>query len=396
MTSFDDALASVLSLASSKGVEEIPVEDGLGRYLASDFHAKFDSPLFDNSSVDGFAVRSSDVTGAVSLPCVGVVYAGDENVAALSPGTTVRVMTGAAMPEGANAMVMQEDVAFDGEVATFSAPVKSGQAVRKRGEEFRAGDLLVRAGGRLTSQSLALIAGQGCSEVSVGVRPVLSLIVTGSELAQGGEALKPGQIYESNSVSLSLRAMESGVERPVVRSVGDDVDALREAFEAACQESDVVVFSGGASVGEKDLVRRMCLSSGVEEVFWRINMKPGKPVFFGRRGSVLVFALPGNPVSAQVTFHLLVAPVLRAMSGCASPGLTYEDAVLGTDVKHAAGRKEFVRAMTRNEGGRLVATPIAKQGSHMSSGMAMADRLIVVGEDEECLKAGSIVKTVPL
>jgi molybdopterin molybdotransferase len=182
-----------------------------------------------------------------------------------------------------------------------------------------------------------------------------------------------------------------------VRSVGDDKEATRRTFEEVVAQCDVVVFSGGASVGEKDLVRSTLLECGMREVFWRISMKPGKPVFFGVHPSgALVFALPGNPVSAQVTFELLVAPAVLKMSGAAGCAPAFEKAVLGSCIKRVAGRKEFIRSTTRGENGKLIAEPLGRQGSHMASGLAAADRLVVVEPDVDCLDAGTLVDTVQL
>jgi molybdopterin molybdotransferase len=251
---------------------------------------------------------------------------------------------------------------------------------------------LIKKGTKLTPEHLGLIAAQGLATVDVGSRPSMAVIVTGSELLKAGDELLPGRVYESNSVAMVAKAQTLGVERPTVRSVADDEGALREAFLQACEEADTVVFSGGASVGEKDLVRRVCLSCGVEEVFWRINMKPGKPVFFGRRGSVLVFALPGNPVSALVTFFLLVEPAVRQMSGAGEARHDRSRAVLGSDLQRVPGRLEFVRGVLH--GGTV--TPLGKQGSHMASGLAMADSLILVSPEVECLNAGCEVEVVRL
>jgi molybdopterin molybdotransferase len=416
LISFEDALAAVLAEARVLGEETLAVGEALGRYLAADLVAVHESPGFDNSAVDGYAVIAADLAGAspsnaVELHVVGTVYAGDATAELeLRHGECVRTMTGAQVVRGADAVVMQEDVVTAGtairgrlrgegapERAVFSAAAASGQAVRRRGEEFRTGDLLVARGTKCTPSVLSLVAGQGFAEATVGRVPRVGVIVTGTELAKPGVELAPGQIYESNSVALAAAVRSLTGFDSVVKSVGDDAAATREAFESLVGDCDVVVFSGGASVGEKDLVRAVLLGSGVEERFWRINMKPGKPVFFGvHHGGALVFALPGNPVSAQVTFELLVASAILKMSGSSDHSPRFERATLGGCIKRVPGRKEFVRAVTRVEGGRLLADPLAKQGSHMSSGIALADRLVVVEQDAACVEAGTLVETVPL
>jgi molybdopterin molybdotransferase len=397
--SFEDALADVLTEARALESESVAVGEAGGRFLHSDLVAAHDSPRFDNSAVDGYAVRSSDLAAApVSLRIIGTVYAGDDASSfEIKSGECARTMTGATVVRGADAVVMQEDVTVDGDRAHFAEPAKAEQAVRRAGEEYRAGDLLVTGGSLCTPSVLALAAAQGLAKVDVGRRPRVGIVVTGSELAKPGTALTSGQIYESNSVALSVAARAlTGVE-PLVRSVGDDKEATRNAFESIVAECDVVVFSGGASVGEKDLVRSTLLECGMREVFWRISMKPGKPVFFGVHTSgALVFALPGNPVSAQVTFELLVAPAVLKMSGARSAVPVLEKAVLGSCIKRVAGRKEFIRSVSRNEGGRVIVEPLARQGSHMASGLAVADRLVVVEPDVDCLDAGTLVDTVQL
>ncbi len=403
MISFEDALSAVLAEAKPLGSETVPLDMALGRFLSADLVAKYDSPRFDNSAVDGFAVRSSDLASAskrspVALHVSDTVFAGDDATSArIGAGESARTMTGAAVVAGADAVVMQEDVTLSGGQATFSEPATQGQAVRKQGEEFHAGDLLISKGTHCSPAVLALVAGQGLGEAVVGKTPRVGVIVTGSELAAPGAALAPGQIYESNSVALSAAARSLTGRAAVVKSVGDDAAATRKVFESVVEECDIVVFSGGASVGEKDLVRATLLDAGVEERFWRINMKPGKPVFFGvHTMGALVFALPGNPVSAQVTFELLVASAVLRMSGASQHSPKVEKAVLGSCIKRVPGRKEFIRATSRTEGGRLYAEPLTKQGSHMSSGIALADRLVVVDQDTECVEAGAVVDTVQL
>lgn len=403
MISFEDALAAVLSAARPMGAESVPVSRALGRYLASDLVAAYDSPLFDNSAVDGFAVRASDIALAsasspVSLRVVTESFAGDDvSARKIGPGECAKTMTGAPIVAGADSVVMKEDVSFVDGLAVISAPTSVGSAVRTRASEYSKGDMLVGAGSKCSPSVLALAASQGHADVSVGRSPRIGVIVTGSELVKPGASLGPGQIYESNSVALAAAVESLTDHAPTMKSVGDEEAETRRAFEEVVAQCDVVVFSGGASVGEKDLVRGTLLACGVEEKFWRISMKPGKPVFFGvHPNGALVFALPGNPVSAQVTFELLVAPLIRKMSGAGNAGPLFERAVLGSCIKRVAGRKEFIRSVSRNEGGRVIVEPLARQGSHMASGLAAADRLVVVEPDVDCLDAGTLVDTVQL
>jgi molybdopterin molybdotransferase len=400
VTTYEEALAKVLAEARPLGEESVKLADALGRRTAGDLRAAHDSPIFDCSSVDGFAVRSADLQGAKQkgLSVVGTMYAGDDPAKArCGSGECVRTMTGAAIAEGADAVVMQEDVTSSGDTATFSQPAKHGQCVRKKGEEYREGDLLISAGTNCTPSVLALLAAQGHKTARVARRPLVAVLVTGEELARPGEKLKPGQIYDSNSIALASAVESLTGQRPHTASVGDDSATIMRALELSVNTCDLFVFSGGASVGEKDLVRAACLESGVEERFWRISMKPGKPVFFGvHMKGALVFALPGNPVSAQVTFEVLVAPAIRKMTGDPDPQPKRQRAVLGGCIQRNPGRLEFLRATTTYDNGKLIATPIQRQGSHMASGIAIADRLIVVPADKECIEAGETVDTIPL
>lgn len=403
MISFEDALAAVLAAARPIGVETVPVSRALGRYTSDDLIAAHDSPLFDNSAVDGFAVRASDIAHATSavpvkLRIAAESFAGDDvSTRKIGPGECAKTMTGAPIVAGADSVVMKEDVSVVDGLATFTAPTELGSAVRKKAGEYAKGDLLVSAGTKCSPSVLALVASQGLADVAAGKAPRIGVIVTGSELVKPGNSLGPGQIYESNSVALAAAAESLTGVAPTMKSVGDDESETRRAFEEVVSQCDVVVFSGGASVGEKDLVRSVLLSCGVEEKFWRISMKPGKPVFFGvHPGGALVFALPGNPVSAQVTFELLVSPLVRKMSGAGKPGPLFEKAVLGSCIKRVPGRKEFIRSVSRNEGGKLIVEPLTRQGSHMASGLAAADRLVVVEPEIDCLEAGTLVDTVQL
>ena len=399
MTTYDEALGAVLGAARALGAHSVPLAEAVGRCVASDLVAQFDSPMFDNSAVDGFAVRSVELISLpVSLRVATDVYAGDDPLRAIcNPGTCVRTMTGAPIAQGADAVVMKEDVVLSDGTATFALPVTSGHMVRRRGEEFKKGDLLVKRGTVVTPPVLALFASQGCTSVSVHRAPRVGIVATGDELARPGSALGPGQIYESNSYALSAAASSLTRHSLGTVSVGDDRDATKRALLSLLGECEVIVVSGGASVGEKDFVREVCLQNGVREVFWRVAMKPGKPVFFGiHENGALVFGLPGNPVSSQVVFEVLVAPAIRKMCGHDRPVKPLESVVLGSCIKRSPGRREFLRAKTRIERGRVIAEPVERQGSHMASGIAEADRLIVVPADADCIEAGSLVDSIPL
>ncbi|MCH8979206.1 MAG: molybdopterin molybdotransferase MoeA [Armatimonadetes bacterium] len=399
MITYDEALRTVLDSCPVLGAEDVEVSACLGRYLSEDVLSPLSLPAFDNSAVDGYALRASDIAASpVTLPVVGTVFAGDDPGATIcEPGSCVRIMTGAGVPRGADSVVMQEDVEASDGSAVFHGPVgEAGQHVRPAGEEIKSGDLAFCAGARCNPAVIGALATLGLPSVRAHRVPRVGVMVTGTELAAPGEPLNPGQVYESNGVALKSALVSLGVRHVAVEMVGDDPDETAEVFRRLAEECDVVLTSGGASVGERDLVRGAFLANGVEEKFWRVSMKPGKPVFFGTTDSCLVFGLPGNPVSALVTFEVLAAPAVRKMSGSRSPEAVRESVVLAEHIRRKPGRLEFVRATTEHHDGRAFATPVGAQGSHMMSGLAHADRLLIVAADADCIEAGTVLDSVPL
>ena len=405
MISYDEALQTVLDSCPVLDAEDVDVSSCLGRYLADDVFSPLSLPAFDNSAVDGYALRACDIEDAspenlVSLRVVGTVFAGDDPGGTVcKPGSAVRIMTGAGVPEGAECVVMQEDVDPSDGSAVFRGPAgAAGQHVRRAGEELCSGDLVFPAGTRCNPAVLGALATLGLQTVRAHGVPRVGVMVTGTELAAPGVPLRPGQVYESNGLALRSALEGLGVEHVTVEKVGDDPDETSEVFRRLAEGCDVVLTSGGASVGERDLVRSAFLSNGVSERFWRVSMKPGKPVFFGvaEKSGCLVFGLPGNPVSALVTFEVLAAPAVRKMSGSRSPAAERSSVVLAEHIRRRPGRLEFVRATTEHRDGRVFATPVGAQGSHMMSGLAHADCLLIVAADADCVEAGTVLDSVPL
>lgn len=399
MISFDEALSTVLASCSPLSSEDVKVSDCCGRYLAEDVVSTISLPVFDNSAVDGFAIHEDDLSGGPkSLSVVGTVFAGDDPSAfRVVPGTTVRVMTGAPISDGTSAVVMQEDVRRDGDTATVDpAGLPASGHIRRAGEEIRPGDTVLETGVRCNPATASILASLGLLNVAVHKVPTVGIIVTGAELAQPSTELSPGQIYESNLVGLAAAVRANGVENVVTALVGDDREETATVFKQMAAECDIVVSSGGVSVGERDVVRDVYLSNGVEELFWKVAMKPGKPVFFGKSSDCLVFGLPGNPVSALVTFEMLVAPAIRTMSGSRAPVATRTRVTLAKHIRRNPGRLEFVRATTEYRDGMPFATPLDRQGSHMTSGLALADRLLIVPLDAECIEAGTEIDSVQI
>jgi len=383
----------VLGHAGRLPAESVPIAEAGGRVSAEDVRARVDLPPFASSAMDGFAVRAADLPG--SLRIAGESAAGRPFGGQLGPGSAVAISTGAVVPEDADAVVPIENVSVTDNAVTISKSVEPGAHVRPRGGDVTSGEVVVPAGVRLTPARLAAAAASGVAELSCARRPRVAVLATGSELVGPGGSLRPGQIYETNSVMLSTAAAGVGAEVVLQPSVADDEEALRETLERGLA-ADVLVTSGGVSVGEHDLVRAVELELGVEEVFWRVAMKPGKPVSFGVRGETLVFGLPGNPVSALVGCELFVKPALRALQGLADPLPRFEPGRLAVGLRRNEERDEFVRAGAQVDGDELVLEPVIGQESHMLVRSAAADALVHIPRGNGELAAGSTVRWLRL
>jgi molybdopterin molybdotransferase len=343
--------------------------------------------------MDGYAVRAADVPG--SLRVVGESAAGKPFGGEVGAGEAVAISTGAVVPAGADAVLPVEYVVKKDNSIETEQELVPGASLRPVGGDLRAGDLVVPAGLRLNAARIGAVAAAGVASVACARRPRVVLLATGSELVQPGEPLGPGQIYESNTLMLAAALAASGAEVVSAPAVRDDETALREAIEGGL-EADVLVTSGGVSVGEHDLVRAVEQELGVQEVFWRVAIKPGKPVSFGTRGETLVFGLPGNPVSALVGAELFVKPALRALQGIAEPLPLFESGRLTAALRQNAERDEFVRARTRVTGDDLVLEPVLGQESHMIARSSEAAALVHVPRGNGELAAGSSVSWLRL
>jgi molybdopterin molybdotransferase len=397
-----EARELVLSAASALAAERLSAREVLGRYLAEPLVSAVDSPAFSNSAVDGYGVRLDDVADAhadqvAELRLAGEVRAGDDpSGLTLQPGTTIRILTGAAVPAGVEAVVMKEDCDLGDEIVRVRHSASEGENIRSQGEEYRAGEVLLEPGTYVSPPVCGLIAATGNAEVSVHRTPIVAIVTTGDELVQPGEALRPGQIYESNSVALSAAIQALGIHTVKVSHAKDEAKATTAALKKALTGSDVVLTTGGVSVGEYDVVKEAFTAAGIEEGFWRVAIKPGMPLFFGTKGSKLVFGLPGNPVSAMVNFYLFVRPGLMRMMGAPEVGLHLFSARLGSDIWKKPGRVELVRGFVREDAGERVAEPIDARGSHMLGGLARAECLIVLPEESGRVLAGAEVEVLPL
>lgn len=389
LTSVDDALALVLEHAVVLPPERVPIADACGRVLAEDVIASVDLPRFPSSAMDGFAVRSADTPA--ELPVIGRIAAGRPAEGPLAPGAAMGISTGGVVPEGADAVVPIEDVVETADrVRVPVVPV--GQHIRPAGGDVARGVVVGRTGEVVSPARLAALAASGSGAVLCARRPRVAILATGSELRAPGSELGPGEIYESNGPMLAALVREAGGEVVVVRSIADDPGTHRAALAEAL-EADVVVTSGGVSVGPHDLVRATLATLGVAEVLWGVAMRPGKPLAFGTRGATLTFGLPGNPVSSFVGAMLFVVPALLARQGAARPGPAWLEGTLAKDAHPRAFRDDFVRA-TLSVDGRL--TPLSQQESHMIVAAADADALVRLPAGTDPLPAGSTVRYLRL
>jgi molybdopterin molybdotransferase len=387
-----DALERVLERTLRLPGERVPVVAAAGRVLAEPASAAVDLPPFDSSAMDGFAVRAADTPGLLRV--VGDSAAGSPFAGAVGAGDAAGISTGAEVPLGADAVVPVELVRDEGE-RIHAADVAAGAHIRRRGGDVSSGELVVGAGARLGAPEVGALAAAGLAEVVCTQRPRVAVLATGSELRAPGEPLAPGEIYESNSVLLAAQLESAGALCEVLPRVADDPAETREGLSRGL-EFDVLVTSGGVSVGPHDLVRGLLAELGVEEVFWQVAVRPGKPVAFGVRGSTLVFGLPGNPVSSLVGFELFVRPALDALQGLADPRPRYLPGRLAAAVRRNPRRDELVRARARIDADAVVLEPLTGQESHMIVRSASADALMLVERGEDELPAGTPVRYLPL
>lgn len=389
MLPFDEAQADVVASAVRLASEHVALAAAHGRVLAGDVLAPFDVPAFDGSTMDGFAVRADGFTGdgPWTLPVDGETTPG-ETPLPLKAGAVRRIFTGAPLPTGADAVVMQEDTAFGPTQATFTKTPRRGRFVRARGSDLHAGDIALARGARLNSAKIALAASLDCTTLTVARRPRVAFLATGDELRAPGERGSPSSIPDSLTLSLSILAKHAGADVVSTARVPDDRAATDLAVERALAVADVLVTIGGASVGAHDHAKASLEAAGLSIEFWKVKMKPGKPVALGKRGDLRALAIPGNPVSALVTFTLFALPLLRAMQGDTAPLPRRHRVVLRAPIVREPGRLEFVRAAFV-EGG---VAPLRHQASGALVGIAAADVLIRVEADVAALEVGATVE----
>ena len=389
MLTYDQAIAQILGQIAPLPSLALPLLDARGCVLAEDLFAPQAVPPFDNSSMDGFAVRAADLARLpATLPIQGDIPAGALSLPTLTPGQALRIMTGAPVPPGADTVVPVEDTEARGEDVAFLQPFEPGQNIRRAGEDVPAGSLVVASGSLVRPAEVGMAAVVGRATVRVHPRPRVAIISTGDELVEPGQALQSGQIYNSNAYALAAQVAEAGGIVTHRLHARDTADSLREAFDA-CAGADVLLTSGGVSVGDYDFVKAVFAERGTMD-FWRVAIRPGKPVAFGRWGETVFFGLPGNPVSSMVTFELFVRPALRRLRGLAEPSRPTVTARLTEDAGHTMGRQSYQRAVVTPEGGGYSVTPVSKQGSGMMRSMVLANALLVIPADVSIIPAGGV------
>jgi molybdopterin molybdotransferase len=383
MLDLETARARILAALPPPSAERVPLAAAGGRIAAEGVVAAVDLPVFDNSSMDGYAVRAADTAGAspekpLRLRLVGRVGAGEVFPGELQNGQCIRIFTGSPLPRGADAVVMQEDTRpeqTNPDTVLFLDGVKPWENVRLQGEDLKRGATLIEPGTALAAGHLSLLSASGVESVSVGRRPVIGLLATGSELREPGQPLGPGQIYESNRVALAALVRQTGLEAETFPLVPDTLEATRLAIERVLSRCDVVVTSGGVSVGEMDFVKAAFAKNGGTLDLWQVAIRPGKPFVFGHVGPKFLFGLPGNPVSAFVTFLVLVRPALLRWQGAADIDLPSHPGVLVEPLNNPGPRRHFIRVKV-SPGGEV--SSAGTQASHTLSSLAQADGLVDV------------------
>ncbi|MFU9137784.1 molybdopterin molybdotransferase MoeA [Erwinia tasmaniensis] len=396
LISLDDALATMLAqITPVSESETLPLVEAAGRITAADVVSPVNVPPFANSAMDGYALRLADAQ-ADTLTVAGKAFAGVPFSGSWPAGSCVRIMTGAPVPEGAEAVVMQEETERQGEAIRLTGIVTAGQNIRLPGEDIREGDSVLRAGTRLGAAELPLLASLGVPEVKALRRLRVAVFSTGDELQTPGQPLAPGQIYDTNRLAVKLMLAKLGCEVIDLGIIRDDPDALRAAFDQADSIADVTLSSGGVSVGEADYTKRMLETLG-EVTFWKLAIKPGKPFAFGRLKNSWFCGLPGNPVSAVLTFYQLVQPLLAKLSGQQTAALPPRQRVkLVGNLKKTPGRLDFQRGiLSRNDRGEAEVRSTGPQGSHVFSSFSMANCFIVLERERGSVQDGEWVEIEP-
>ncbi len=400
MLSYEDARALVFQKIKPLGKCTRPLNESQGVALSEDILAPHGIPSFDNSGVDGYAVQSQDIAQAsaensVLLENQGYIAAGDSVNQKMHSGQCMQIATGAPLPKGANSIVMKEDVEIEGSKIRFTQSIQEKENVRYLGEDIPKGDTIIKSGTVIGPAQIATLATFGFSQVPVHKVPKVSIVSTGSELIDIVGKPTDGQIRESNRFMLAGMVRQEYCKMLKITMVPDLPEVLHEAFEEALK-ADVTLICGGMSIGEKDFAKHLLNELGVEEIFWKIKFKPGKPLFFGTRGKTIVFGLPGNPASSYVLFEEFVRPALRKMMGRKVLEESMVKATLEIPITKTYGRLHFMRGLLHEENGEFRVRPLKFQGSHSIGSLVSSNALIRVEANSPCIPAGNKVFVRPL
>ena len=387
MKSEAEAIAAVLARVTTLPDRSVALLDSSGRFAARDVFAPRPLPTFDNSAMDGYAVQAASGQSGTRLRIVGEQPAGADRGLTIKAGEAIRIFTGAPLPAGADAVIMQEDVTTEGETIVLQGSVEPGEFVRRKGTDLVEGQKILGRGEPVSAPTLALLASQGMVQIEAGSLPQVAIVSTGDELLRLGETPKPGQIFESNSIMLRALALGAGADITLVEHCGDNLERMTNLFRRGLQ-GDALIVSGGVSVGDHDLVKPALRALGAKIDLWRVAIKPGKPFLFGRAGRCRIFGLPGNPVSAFVTFLKFVRPALLKMAGAADEflGLREVPARLANEVTNPGDRPHYLRGRLTNG----VFSPVGRQESHALFGLSRANALLRIAPGSN-LPAGANV-----
>ncbi|MCI0487552.1 MAG: molybdopterin molybdotransferase MoeA [Blastocatellia bacterium] len=397
MISVDQALAIVLSPIVPLGAETVAIESALGRVLAEDVLADIDLPPFDRARMDGYGVRASDVIKApVRLRVIGEVAAGATFDGEVRAGCAVKIFTGAPVPHGADSVQKVEVTETDGENVIIKEPVKPGQFITPRASETAAGERIAERGQKIGPAEMSVLASFGYAQVETGKRPRVAVLSTGSELVEVSALPVGAQIRNSNSYTIASYAEQAGAVVDLLGTIEDTIQSTCRALLEASEDRDLVITSGGVSMGDYDLVKAALEEIGAEVYFDKVSIRPGKPTVFGRRGGTFFFGLPGNPVSTSVTFNVFARPAIRKMQGERSPLLPMVRAALARAIKDASNRRSYLPARLYVEDGRALAAPLKWGGSSDLVAFVRANSLIVVPEDVHEIPEGDLVEVMAL
>jgi len=391
MLSYKDALKIVLCNTRKLSFDKVLIEEAIGRLSAEDIYSEIDMPPFNKSAMDGYAVSAEDARKSPArLKYVGLIQAGEIFKGKVEPGECVKIMTGAAVPKGADSVVMVEDTTSSGKYVKIDGPVFKWQNICFKGEDIQKGMKVLQKNKIISSACIALLATVGRRVVKVAERPKVAILNTGGEIVPPGGKLSRGQIYNSNGPQLSALLRSYGIEPCYLGIVEDEPKELMRSIRRGLK-SDIFLISGGVSMGDYDLVPGMLKRAGVKEVFHKVNIKPGKPLFFGKKGKTIIFGIPGNPVSNFLTYQLFIRPSIYRTSGYISCGPKIEKGILARPFRQKTGRTHFVLASVERKGGVLQVDPVSSHGSADVHALSKANGFMVVGKNVDYIRARSKV-----